>query len=443
MRDLVLFGLLAYFLIRIPKAPYIGALAWVLFGVMNPHRLTWGPAFSFPFAQLIALVLIATALLKKDSGEFKGGAAAAVLGLLLAWCAVTTPLALNPEAATDYLLRVTKTFVMTWVILYILRSRQHVDLLLWTLVLSVGFYGVKGGIFTLATGGQHMVNGPPGGVIEGNNSLAVGLVATIPLMYYLWTQSKRQWIRRGLLAAMALSSVSILGSYSRGAVLAVFAMGLFFWLRGRHKVAMAAAGLLFVLVAVPFMPERWADRMETVKTYEADQSAMGRIVAWETAYNIAKARFPVGGGFEWQGPTASARYSPEPTLVLVPHSIYFEMLGTQGFIGLGLYLLFWFLVWRQCAWLREAGANDARFAWARTLGSMVQVAMVGYAVGGAFLNLAFWEFCYYLYAAVAVAKYAVMQEQSGVSPGNVESRKAAKTQSATGTRSVGIPRSLS
>lgn len=439
MRDLALFGFLAFILVKIWKAPYIGALAWVLFGVMNPHRLAWGPAFSFPFAQLIALALLTAILLSKDHKEVKGGAPAVVMAIFLAWCAMTTVVAFQSDAALDYFIRVTKTFVMTWVIMVVLNTRRHVDLLILTLVIGIGFYGVKGGLFVLATGGNHMVNGPPGGAIEGNNSLAVGLVSTIPLIFYLMTQAKSRWLRRACIVAMVLCAISILGSFSRGALLAIFGMGAMLWLRGSHKTPLLVAAVAFVLIAIPLMPERWTAKMQTIETYQEDNSAMYRLQTWETAYNIAKERFPLGGGFEWFSAAASLRYSPNPTLVMSPHSIYFEVLGTQGFIGLALYLLFWLLVWRQCSRLRKAGKENPELQWARTLGSMVQVSIVGYMLGGAFLNLAFWEFCFYLYAAVAVAGYVVQHtgpavaataEGSSGSPQNPSPARVAGTRTA-------------
>lgn len=412
MRDLALFAFLAFVLLRIWKDPYIGALAWVLVGVMNPHRLAWGPAFSFPFAQVIALALLAALLVYKGPKEMKGGAPAVVMAIFLAWCVVTTLTAFQRDAAIDYFERVAKTFVMTWVILLVMTTRRHVELLVWTLVLGIGFYGVKGGLFVLATGGVHMVNGPPGGVIEGNNSLAVGLVATIPMMFYLMTQTRKRLLRWALSGAIALCAISVLGSFSRGALLAILSMGAVLWVRGPHKLVVGVVAAAFIFVAIPFMPDHWTSRMDSIQTYEQDNSAMFRLQAWETAYNIAKDRFPLAGGFDWFSPAASQRYSPNPNLVMSPHSIFFEVLGTQGFVGLALYLLFWFLVWQQCAWLRRQGRLHPGVAWARTLGSMVQVSIVGYMVGGAFLNLAFWEFCFYLFAAVAAGKYAVRRELS-------------------------------
>lgn len=138
---------------------------------------------------------------------------------------------------------------------------------------------------------------------------------------------------------------------------------------------------------------------------------MGRIVAWQTAFNIAKDRFPIGGGLEWHGPATTAQYSPDPSRKpLVAHSIYFQVMGSQGFVGLALFLLFWMLVWRQCNWIRRQTRGHPDLRWAFTLASMTQVSLAGYAVGGAFLDLAFWDLPYYLYAAVAVTQYIVRRE---------------------------------
>jgi putative inorganic carbon (hco3(-)) transporter len=424
MRDLFLFAALAVLVVKVLREPYIGALAWVVFGVMNPHRLAWGAAFNFPFALTIALLTLTGMILTRQWGTWKGGSATAVLILLLLWCCITTVFAVVPNEAADYLVRVTKIVFMTAVLLLLLNTKRHVLLLVWALALSLGFYGIKGGVFVLATGGNFHVNGPDGSVMEGNNSLAVGLVMIIPLLVFLHQQVVSKWIRLALLFAIAMCAMSVLGSYSRGALLAVLAMGLMLWVRGKQKILIAIGAVAFVLIAIPAMPEQWTARMNTIETYEEDVSAQGRLIGWETAYNIAKDRFPVGGGFEWQAPAQSARYSPDPTLVIVPHSIYFEVLGTQGFIGLGLYLLFWLLVWLQCSSLRRVSRGRSDLAWAFSLGSMVQVGLVGFAVGGAFLNLAFWDLPYYLFSAVATAGYVVNQQLATASHSEVQGRLA-------------------
>jgi len=308
--------------------------------------------------------------------------------------------------------------LMIGVILMLLHTRQQVEMLIWILVISLGFYGVKGGIFTIVGGGEYMVNGPDGSVIEGNNSIAVGLVIVVPLMVHLYQQARSRYVRLGLVVASLLCCVSVLGSYSRGALVAVFAMFLLLWLRSSKKLGVLMVFVAFVAVAIPAMPERWMTRMETTKTFEQDSSAMGRIIAWQTAYNIAKDRFPIGGGLEWNSRETYLRYSPVPEQTdLVAHSIYFQVLGSQGFIGLGLFLAFWILVWRQCSWLRRNTRPHPELRWAFSLASMAQVSLAGYAVGGAFLDLAFWDVPYYLYTAIGIAHYIVRKELASLAEG--------------------------
>jgi probable O-glycosylation ligase (exosortase A-associated) len=410
LRDLFLFGTVALLLPMILAYPYIGALAWVVFGIMNPHRLTWGPAYDFQFSFYIAVVTIVGLLFTRQHRMLKGGAPGVVLIAFTAWICFTALFPFNPGPANAYLDRVMKIFLMTGVLMLLLHTRRHVELLVWTMVVSLGFYGVKGGIFTIVTGGQYMVNGPNGSVMEGNNALGVGLVIVIPLMMYLYQQHRSKWLRLGLLGASVLCAVGVLGTYSRGALLAVFAMGCVLWYRSAHKMGATIAVLLFALIVIPAMPERWTDRMKTLETYEQDLSAVGRLVAWQTAFNIAKDRFPIGGGFEWQGPDTSAKYSPDVSLEPVAHSIYFQVLGSQGFVGLAFFLFFWMLVWRQCSWIRRKTRDHSDLRWAFSLASMTQVAMAGYAVGGAFLDIAFWDLPYYLYAAVIVTQYVVRKE---------------------------------
>jgi len=410
LRDILLFAILLAVLLLITRRPFFGCLGWVIFGVMNPHRLSWGLAYDFPFSQIIAIATLLGLVLTKQHRTVKGGAAAIVLIFFFLWSCVTTVFAFNPEPSFAYLLRVLKTFVMTLVMLTLMRTKRDVILMVAALAFSLAFYGTKGGLFVIATGGNYMVMGPPDSPMDGNNSLGVGLTMVIPLLYFLRQQFSNRWLRWCLNASMLLCAVSVMGAYSRGAMLAIGAMSILLWLRSKNKIGILALAVVFALVAIPAMPEKWTAKMNTLEAYEKDDSAMFRLYTWETAYNIAKDRFPVSGGFEWESPKTSAKYSPLPSLVLVPHSVYFQVIGSQGFIGLALFLTFWLLVWQQCRWLRINSLNKPGLEWMNLLGSMVQVSLVGYAVGGAFLDLAFWDVPYYLFSAVGAACFALRKD---------------------------------
>ena len=63
---------------------------------------------------------------------------------------------------------------------------------------------------------------------------------------------------------------------------------------------------------------------------------MGRINAWTMALNLAKDNF-FGGGFSIYESAVFARYAPDPE-ARAAHSIYFQVLGEHGFVGLFLFL---------------------------------------------------------------------------------------------------------
>ena len=139
---------------------------------------------------------------------------------------------------------------------------------------------------------------------------------------------------------------------------------------------------------------------------------MGRINAWGMAFNLAKDRPLVGGGFEVYVPSVFSRYAPDPTDLHAAHSIYFAALGEHGFIGLALFLGLGIASWRTASWIAQRAKGIAELRWAADLALMIQVAMVGYAVGGAFLSLLYYDVPYYLVAVLVLVRKQVEQVAS-------------------------------
>jgi probable O-glycosylation ligase (exosortase A-associated) len=403
MRDWVL---LAVFVSALPFAvrhTWAGVLLWNWISLMNPHRLAWGFAYFAPFAAVAAGAAILSLVFTKDKLKMPRDAPVVVLFMLVLWMCVTTGIAINPATSWEGLWKVLKIQLMVFVAMAALHSRKHIELFVWVNVLSIGFYGFKGGIFTIQTGGSGRVWGPAGGFIEGNNELAVALVMIIPLMHYLRAVSTRPFIRLGLLALMFMSAIAALGTQSRGALLAIIAMALVYWLRLKKKVvagitiAAAAAGL------VAFMPSSWEERMSSIQTYEEDGSAMGRLVAWRMTINLANDR-PWGGGFDIYTREIYDKYMPESALPQAAHSIYFSMLGEHGYIGLILFVLLFALSFRLAGRMRKTALlHGPETAWVHLLASMCQVSIAGFAVGGAFLSLAYYDFAYNIVVMLVVA----------------------------------------
>jgi len=413
MRDYILAALLFGSVPFILWRPAIGVFVWIWLSVMNPHRLAWEFAVDFRWGYLVAAATLVGLFFDRSEKRLPVTPVTITLALLVLWMTVTTLFAMDRDVSVEPWKQVIKIQLMVFAAMYLLHSKQHIQVLVWILAGSVAFWGVKGGLFTLRTGGEERVWGPAGSFIEDNNALALATIMTVPLLYYIFMQAKQRWLRMGLLAAMTLCSLSVLGSQSRGGFLAIMAMLGFLWWKSHSKAATGLLLILLVPVAIGFMPQKWSDRMATIETYEQDGSAMSRINSWTTATNVAKDRL-FGGGFHSHYARGFASYAEDPSGIRPAHSIYFEMLGEHGFIGLGVFVLLWILVWRDASWIIRQTASSKDLRWASDLARMIQVSLIGYGVGGAFLNLAQYDVPYNLLAALVITRVLVAREMSGV-----------------------------
>lgn len=408
MRDLILASIVLGSIPFVLRNPFYGLLLWVWLSIMNPHRLTWGFAYSMPWAQIAAGVFLLGILfnLKKIYSFPRNGVTAAMI-LFLIWIGVSPFFSFHPEEELWHWSRAVKIQMMVLIGFLVVSERRHLNLLTAVLALSIGFYGIKGGIFTIATGGSYRVWGPDGTFIGDNNTLALAVIMVVPLFRYLQLEYDNKWIKRGCIAAILLCMASALGSQSRGALLALGGMTLFLWAKSSDK---GKLGLLLVIAAPVFLlmlPDSWFARMGTISDYEQDRSSMGRINAWWTAWNVAVDHFPIGGGFTMWEADVFARHAPDPHHIQGAHSIYFQALGEHGFVGLALFLSIFTLGWRSGAHVIRLATTETTLTWAGNLAKMCQVCLVGYGIGGAFLSLAYFDLPYYIVLILVVLEVHV------------------------------------
>jgi probable O-glycosylation ligase (exosortase A-associated) len=133
--------------------------------------------------------------------------------------------------------------------------------------------------------------------------------------------------------------------------------------------------------------------MSTIESYDQDDSFMGRVVAWKMNYAIASERPLVGGGFyacnvDW---VAQKFSHGELGRGMAAHSIYFEVLGDHGFVGLGLYFAIVGAAWLNTWIVLSFVGRRADLAWAGELARMLQLSQVAFLVGGSALSMAYYD----------------------------------------------------
>ena len=421
MRDILITVVIVCLIPLIVRRAHIGAYVWAWLSLMIPYRAAYGFARNLPFAQIVAITTLVCMLFSKDRRPFPVNSITVVQLLFVFWMSFTCLFAMNtPEIVLDRWVIMLKIHTMLFATMMLLRGRKQIEMLICVATLSVAFYGVKGGVWTLATGGGGRVWGPSGGVLQGNNELGIALVIITPFLYYLYQTATRRIYKQCLVACIVFVSLGILGTQSRGALLALVAMALLMGLKGKHPFRTTLAICLGLGAAILFMPDSWIERMQTIRSYDQDSSAMSRIYTWTTLWNLAIDRPFVGAGFATDNPALYALYAPVGGVgsytagqIFVAHSIYFQALGEHGFPGLILYLLLGIFTWREANRLALKTQDCAEYsAWVPLLMRMTQVSLAGFAVGGAFLTLVHFDLPYYFACYVVIVGATLKEDKA-------------------------------
>ena len=394
---LVLFIVLAS-LPFILRQPHIGVYMWSWLGYMNPHLLAWSTQ---PFAEIVAGATLIAMVFTKEPKKIPWTRESIVLLVFVIWMLITTIFADLPYWAWAKWDKVWKVQLFIFITLMFITDQKRLQILVWVIVLSLGFYGVKGGIFTIRTGGTALVLGPGGSFIGTRGEIGTALNMTIPLMRYLQLSTPIQWVKHGMAVAMGLTVFAVIGTSSRGAFLGLVVVAFLLFLKSRGKLLLIVMMAVLGYIAYNFVPEEWTSRMHTIETYEQDGSAMGRIEAWKYAISVANASPIVGGGFNI---TAGRRAA---------HSIYFQILGEHGYVGLALYLMLGLMTWRSASWVRRQAKRHEDLRWAGDLAAMLQVSLATFSIGGAFLSQAYFDLTYHFVAMVVILKVLTLKYLAG------------------------------
>jgi len=404
---LLVFGSLPVILVK----PHVGVLVWSWIGYMNPHRLTWGFSYDFPFAMVVGVATIAAWLFSREPKSLPWHPLVLLLAMFAAWVSFTTLFAAYPDHAQWKWDRTIKILVLNgFVTLGLITTRGRLDALIWVIVLSLGFFALKGAAFTLLTGGVYRLQGPPGSFIADNNQFGMALLMTLPLVRYLQLTAQSRWVRLGLAVTIVGFLVAVLGTYSRGAVIGLAITAVALLVKSRHRMRLALMAGVALAPAVQFMPEHWHDRVASIFAYEEDASAQARLDSWRYAVEVSRAHPLVGGGFEiFRGNEASTAAGYRSA-----HSIYFEVLAEHGYVGLAIFVALGLGAYVSAGSVARRAREGGELSWAADLAAMVQVSIAAYAVAGLFLNLATFDLYYHLVAIVVITHALV---RKSVAPG--------------------------
>ncbi len=404
MRDIFIFSAVLCILLATLRKPQIGVLGWLWLSIMNPHKESFGWIYSMPLLDMIAGVTLISAIINfKQAKKATFHPVAVIMLIFYLWACLSTIFSVSFDLAFPKWLDYSKTMLFVLLMLLFLNSRHWIIAAIWTFIFAVGFTGVKGGIFTIFSGGGARIWGAPSTAWGDNNGVSLAMLMVIPLIFAMKDLLGQKILRLGVYGSAFLSFICILGTQSRGGLVGIMGSVLVFFFRTKHKILIA--GLIFAggIAVLAFMPESWKDRMETIQSYEQDGSASTRILQWKYAVQLSFERPVLGNGFD------ARFYQPYYQKYLIgidlnrsAHSNYFQVLEEQGYVGIFIYLLLMISAVVSAQRVSKQAGQREDLKWASTLLYYSQFSVVGYAFNGLTINVAYIDLYYYILAFIVL-----------------------------------------
>ena len=412
MRDLIYHAAWLFILPLTLVSTHIAISVWIWVALLPPNDLLYGRlGIVLPFNKLAAAAaffVLFTSQAKKDFYTDK------LIMLIIAYgLIVTLSYILCPYDSSFSDLQYDKFWkelVLFFLITGVMFSRHRLHQVALVISIAFGFVMIKEGLIFLLTAGGHKIEAI--GTVGDNNGVAMALLMAIPLLLYCAKYTADRWVRLGMYVTVALGTVTVVATYSRGGFIGLLVLGLMLLKGSKYKFrALVAVGILGI-VLFALMPDNYLDRIGTISDATSDDSFAIRLLAWKINYLMALDHPFFGNGLyaslnwaNWSSHLGVATTwlftSPLVLRTFVAHSIYFQVLGDTGFVGLFLFLGILLTALFKTIQTQRLAHRDPALEWSADLARATQISLAVYCVSGGALSLVYFELLYILLAMIS------------------------------------------
>jgi len=414
MRDILFTLILPYYVYASIKKPWIGLGFWLWTSCIQVNFLLYGFASSFQINRIFALTTIFSYIIGKDKIKMKMNSIYFLFFLYFIWVSISVLISdVHPHSLHFRYENFVKMFIFFIMACKVLSKKLHIDYVLWMLVISYGALGCSEGLKYIISGGTHTATSIR--AINGDNNFAgVMLLTTLPFSIYILSQTKHKILKFGLIGVVLLLITGILATNSRGAFVGLMILGGYFFLKSERKILVFFIFIGIIATAYNVLPESWFERMDTIENADEDDSFMTRVTSWKMSILIAMDNPIFGGGLRavedlkiWHHYKPDFHLlsfipSSEPDRRFAAHSMFFQVLGDVGFVGLAIYLSLILATFLKMGGLIRKSKKLQLDDWIVDLLKMMQVSLLVYCASGALISAAHTEMLFFIFTLTYV-----------------------------------------
>lgn len=409
------------------RAGFIGLLTWEWLSVMQPQSEVWAGGLVKYLNFVAGLLTVFAVFTAKDRRMPPANGFTIMFVIFTIFVILSQIFSMDRSLSARHFGIATEVLFISFAAMLLVNSKLKIQVFVWVFVLSLGYYGVTRGLMTLLGGGSNSIIGPARSILTDNNQFALALASMAPLAYYLFRTSKEYLTRMGALGIFVLSIVTVFGTSSRGGLIALSVMTLGLLTRAKRKflnlfiIALVCGGTLLML------PDRWFNRMGTIDNAESDTSFMGRVEAWEVAFELGAAHPLLGMGPRIHYfPQYNRSVAPIQTVggeaygLRATHNAFLEIFAGHGAIALLMYVGMIMTTFFWCGNVRKMTKKTPGLQWANELASMLQISIAAFTVGSMALSVEYWLGLWFTMVLAVNLRELVMREKRAMTQRNFQ-----------------------
>lgn len=442
-RDVIVAVTVLALLPRAFTRPFFGLLLFTWLAYLRPQDFCWGFAKGIRYSLYCAMLMYGGWFFNETRKFTRWSTPTRwMLGLFLSVTLSLVGADRDPnDNQTDKYVDLFKVYVVTFFAVGMVDTGDRLKKFAWTIGLTFAFFGVKYGLHGVLRGGRILQG--PGGMMLDNNDLCLGLAMGMPFTFFLRQTAEKRWLRRGLMIAFALTCIAVICTLSRGGFLTMCLVCLLIFNKLKKSILPWLVAALLAGIVPFLLPSDFKERLETLKDPTQEESAAGRLYAWQVGLRMVAAHPFFGVGFE--GFLSNfRRYDPITVRrkdgvksVRVAHNTYLQVWAELGTVAL---VCFMGMLLSSLLWLRKT-RNEVRRRggpqWLVDYADMIEISLLAFMFGANFLNRAHFDLMYTLVAMTACLRFVARDELARLAPPPEIARPAFGARAAAAPAMVG------
>lgn len=269
------------------------------------------------------------------------------------------------------------------------------------------------------------------GFVSDSNDYALAVNVILPFFWYFFIHEKRAFKKSLFGAAVSMSLVAVIYTFSRGGFLGLCATLLYVILRSKQRIKCILICIFVLGLAVSAAPPSYWNKIRTISSSEKSEdgrtSSEIRLSLWRIGIKMVEKNplFGVGpGNFPSKITKYGAEIVPRKDDLLflserLAHNTFINIASELGIIGLLFFLALIVKAYRDAAFSERAiqEFSLAGSSWLQSLPPAIEASVLSYCVTSFFLTTYIYPHIYVLSGlALALREYCTARLRTNIRP---------------------------